>query len=114
MLLAIRAVIHFFWCKGTSNQEIFSKLQKVSGTNAFKLRPIQNWTVDFAKERTELTDLPRPGRPRDPGNIDAVRDLIESEGFLSQKQSGHMLGVHHEPAKRILREDLQMRKMNCK
>jgi histone-lysine N-methyltransferase SETMAR len=114
MSLETRAVIHFFWCKGTSNQAIFSKLQRVYGTNAPTLRAIQKWTANFANGRSELADLPRPGRPRDPGNVDAVRELIESEGFLSQKQIGHMLGFHHDTVKRILCEDLQMRKVNCK
>jgi hypothetical protein len=84
MSLEIRAVIHFLWRKGTSNQVILSKLQKVDGTNAPILRTIQNWTADFANGRTDFTDLPRQRRPRDPGNVDGVRDLIESEGFLSQ------------------------------
>jgi hypothetical protein len=78
------------------------------------LRSLQNRTADLADGRTELADLARSRRHCDPGNDDAVRDLIESERFLSHKQIGHMFGLHQDAAKRILRDDLQMRKVNCK
>jgi hypothetical protein len=64
--------------------------------------------------RSELSDLPRSGRPRDRENVDAVRDLIESNGFLSQKHIGHMLDLRNGRVERNLREDLQVRKVNCK
>jgi hypothetical protein len=89
-------VIRFVSHKGTSSQAILFKLQTVYGMNAPTLRSIQNGTADFANGRTELADLAGPGRPREPGNVGAVRDLIKSEGFLSQKQIGPMLGFHYD------------------
>jgi hypothetical protein len=64
--------------------------------NASTRRIIQNGTADFANGCTELADLAGPGRPREPENEGAVRDLIKSEGFLSQKQIGPMLGFHYD------------------
>jgi hypothetical protein len=114
MSLETRDVIHFFWRKSTSNQASLSKRQRVYNTNVPTLRTIQNRTADFANGRTELADLPRPGRPRGPINVDAVRDLIESERFLSQKQIGHMLGPHSDTVNRISREARRCAKMNCR
>jgi histone-lysine N-methyltransferase SETMAR len=114
MSLEIRAVIHFLWLKNAPNQAILSELEHVYGTGVITLRAIEKWTAAFEGGRTELADLPRSGRPRDLGKIDAVRALIEGEGYLSQKKIAQILSMHHETVKSILREDLNMRKVNFK
>jgi hypothetical protein len=40
--------------------------------------------------------------------------LIEGGGCLSQKTIAHMPGVHHETIKRVLRDGVNMRKVNFK
>jgi hypothetical protein len=55
--------------------------------------------------RTELSGSHSLERPRDPENVDAVRYLVEGEGFLSRKHIGDMPGLHHGTVKR---------KVNCK
>jgi Mn-dependent DtxR family transcriptional regulator len=70
--------------------------------------------VGFDGGRTEFADLATSGTPRDTGKVDAVCALIEGKGYISQKKIARMLGIHHETVKRILRDDLNMRKMNFK
>jgi hypothetical protein len=98
----------------TPNQAIHSELQQVSGTDVITLRTIEKWTAAFDGARTDIADLPRSGRPRGTANIDAIRALIQSEGYLSQKKIAHLLGIHHETVKSIMRSDLNMRKVNFK
>jgi histone-lysine N-methyltransferase SETMAR len=114
MSLEIRAVIHFLWLKQASNQAIHSEIEDVYGRDVITLRTIEKWTAAFAGGRTELADLPRSGRPRETANIDAVRDLVDGEAYLSQKKIAHILGIHHETVKSILRDDLKMRRVNFK
>jgi predicted XRE-type DNA-binding protein len=114
MSVELRAVIHFLWLKHTPNQAIHSELQQVSSTDVITLRTIETWTATFEDGRTGLADLPRSGSTRDTANIDAVRALIESEAYLSQKKIAHLLGIHHETVKSILRSDLNTRKVNFK
>jgi hypothetical protein len=107
-------VIHFLWLKHTPNQAILSELEEVYDKDVITLGDVEMWTAAFDVGRTELADLPRSGRPRDTGEVDAVHALIESEGYLSQKKIGKMLGVRHGTIKSILRDDLNMCQVNFK
>jgi hypothetical protein len=44
--------------------------------------------------------------------VEAVRALTGAAGYLCEKNITHMLGLHDETVKRILRKDLNMRKVN--
>jgi hypothetical protein len=114
MSLELRAVIHFLWTKHTPNQAILSELEEVYGKDVISLQVVEKWTAAFDGRGTEFADLPRFGWPRDTGKVDAFCALIEGEGYLSQKKIAQMLGIHHETVKRILRNDLNMRKVNFK
>jgi hypothetical protein len=80
-------MIHFLWLKHIPNQAILSELEEVHGKDVITLWAVEKWTAAFDSERTELADLPRFGRPRDTGKVDAVSTLIEGEGYLSQKKT---------------------------
>jgi hypothetical protein len=54
------------------------------------------------------------GRPRDTVEVNAVSALIEGEGYRFQKKIAPMLGVHHETIKGILRDYLNICKLNFK
>jgi hypothetical protein len=114
MSMELHVVIHFLWPRHTSDQAILSELEEVNGTNAIWLRALEKWITAFDGRRTEFADLPRPGRPFDTENVDALGALIEGEGYVSEKKVTQMLGIHHETVKRILRDDLNKRKMNFK
>jgi hypothetical protein len=114
MSVELRAVIHFLCLKHTHNQAIPSELQQACGRDVITLGTIEKWTAPFEGGRTDPADLPRSGRARDTGNIDAARALIESKGSLSQKTTAHILGIHHETVQFILRGDLNMRIVNFK
>jgi hypothetical protein len=110
----LRVLTYFSWRKHAPDQAIHSEPDQVYGRDVITLRTIQKWTAAFESGCTDLVDLARSGVPRDTGKVDAVRALVESEGCLSQKKIAHILGIHHETVKSILRDDLTMRKVNCK
>jgi transposase len=114
MSLELRAAIRFLWLKHTLNQAILSKHEGIYGKDVITLRTIEKWTAAFNGWRTGLANLPKSGRRRDTGKVGAVRVLTEGEGCLSQKKIAQMLGVHHKTIKRLLRDDLTMRKVNFK
>jgi hypothetical protein len=53
----------FLSLKHTPNQAIYSGVQQVYGTDVLTLRTIEKWTAAFEGGRTDLADLPIPGRP---------------------------------------------------
>jgi hypothetical protein len=114
MSLELLAVAHFLWLKNPPNQAILSELEEVYGNDVIALRAVEEWTAAFDGGRTEFADLLRSRRPSNTGEIDAVRALIEGQGYLSHKKIAQILGAHHEAIKGILRNDLNMRKVNFK
>jgi hypothetical protein len=86
----------------------------VYGKDGITRETIEEWTGVFDSGPTDLTDLPRSGKQHDIGKVDDVHALVESEGYMSQKKIAQMLGRHHETVKSILRNDLNMGKVNFK
>jgi hypothetical protein len=86
MSLELRAVMHFLWLKRAPREAIHCELEEVYGKDVITLRTIKKWTATVEGRHTDLADWPRSGRPHDTGKVDAIRALVESEGYLSQKK----------------------------
>jgi hypothetical protein len=86
MTFEVRAMIHFLWIEGGSNQAIAARIHARCGEDSISLRSIQYWTHCFANGDDRLEDAPRPGRPRSTENFDAIRQLLEDNPFISQKK----------------------------
>jgi hypothetical protein len=112
MPLEPRAVVHFWSPRQIPNEMIHSELEEIYGKDAITLRTIEKWTVAIERGRAGPADLPRSGRWRDTGRLDAVRALIRGQGYLSWENTAQTLDIHHETAKCILRDGLHMGKVN--
>jgi hypothetical protein len=108
------AVIHLLWLEHTPNQAILSELEEVYSKDVITLRAVETRIPAFDAGRQDLADLPRFERPRDTGKANPLRALIEGDGYLYQKKIAQMRAIHHELVKRILRDDLNIRKVNFK
>jgi hypothetical protein len=84
------------------------------GKDVITLWAVEKWTTGFAGGCAELVNLPRSGRLCDIGKVDAVRALSEGKRNLSRKKIASMLSIDHETVKCVLRDDLNMRKVNFK
>jgi hypothetical protein len=58
--------------------------------------------------------LPKSGRLRETGKVDAVHALLAGEEYLFQKKIAQMLDIHHETIKRMLRDNLNVHNLNFK
>jgi len=59
-----RAVIKFFVKEGLTPNEIHSKFIKVYGASSPSFSTIKKWAAEFKRDRTNLEDDPREGRPK--------------------------------------------------
>jgi hypothetical protein len=114
MDVEIPAIIYSLWPRSTSNTQIMSQIKETSGIGVIYLRSVQQRTHDFVAGRTEFDRLPRPGRPIDPGNADRMRELLESEPYISQNTLSRRLNLQHNIVHRILKEELGLSKVNFK
>jgi hypothetical protein len=78
-------VIHLLWVKQTANHGILSKLEAIYGGGIIAFRGAEKWIAAFNRGRTEVDDLPRPGRPHCIVEVDAVRVLGDEQRDQPQK-----------------------------
>jgi hypothetical protein len=68
----------------------------------------------FAAGEEGLEDFPRSCRLRSDGNIGLITQLLVDDSYLSQKAIVGILSIHSARVKRILLEELSLRKLNLK
>ena len=109
-----RYVILFFWRKKTQPKDIFNELKEVYGENSLKLRCIQKWCQRFDEGKEDVFDEVRGGRPKNNHLIPKISKIIESNPSISTTKLAYKLQSSKETVKRILTEELQMKKVNLK
>ena len=109
-----RYVIHFFWLQKKRPKEIFEKMKVVYGEKTLNLMTIRRWMKKFDDGQDNINDSTRSGRPKKNHLILPIKKLLEENPYLSTKKMGEKLGVSKETINRILKEDLDMKKINFK
>jgi hypothetical protein len=114
MDIEIHSVAHFLWLRGSSNQQLMSQIKETYGEGVIHLQSVQRSTCDFAAGRTELDAVGRLDRPMDPENPDRLRELLESEPYISQETFSRRLNLHQDTVHRTLIEEHGLCKVNFK
>ncbi|PSN39796.1 hypothetical protein C0J52_19448 [Blattella germanica] len=76
---------------------------------------VSRWTERFKRGRESTSDLPREGRPssaRSQRSRQRAEQLILADGCMTVEQIALKTGVSKGTAFRIIRDDLQMAKVN--
>jgi hypothetical protein len=68
----------------------------------------------FAAGEESLEDLPRSDRPRSDENVALITKLLADDPYFSQKRIVTILSISPTTVKRILFEELSLRKVNLK
>jgi hypothetical protein len=114
MSVEIRSVMHFLWLNGLTAVEISREVCDVYGQAVLSLRTVERWLARFAAGDETLEHLPRSGRPRSDSNIALITQLLIDDPYLSQKMIAMILSISSTTVKKILLEDLSLRKVNFK
>jgi hypothetical protein len=109
-------VIHdsLFLANSLTIADIGREVDDVYGQGVLCLRTVQRLVARFAACEDGLEDCPRSGRPRSDQNIGLIAQLLVDNPDLSQKLVAGMLRIHQAVVKRILFQDLLLRKVNVK
>jgi hypothetical protein len=105
-------VIKFLWLSGKSSRDIVDEIQRVCGDGKVSLRTVQRWTCRFKNGEISLEDRERSGRPKNMELRKDVQALIDEDPFA--REIAHHLGCDKDTVVKILREDLQMSKVNVR
>ena len=112
MKIEFRAVIHFLYLRNESNKDIHQKINETYGENSIGLSTVKKWTKLFRQGKADLVDEIRPGRPRKKDLIVKISDLIMKNPSSSCKRIGIQMNCSQNTVKKILTEDLDLRKVN--
>ena len=108
----LRCVIKFLWLGGKSNKDIVDEMYRVYGDGCISLRTVQKWTCRFKNWEISIEDRERSGRPKNTELRVDVKAFIDEDPFASAREIANILGCDKDTVIKILREDLQMLKVN--
>jgi len=112
-----RTNIKFLVKLGKSGNERGEMLVQVYGVNAMKKTAVCKWVKRFAEGRESVTDEERSGRPatsRTEDNIAKIRQMLSENRRLTVRSIAEQVNIDKGTARKILTEDLDMRKVCAK
>jgi len=92
-------------------------LVQVYGDNAMKKTAVYKWVKRFSEGTESVTDEERSGRPatsRTEENIAKVRQIVREDRQLTVISIAEQVNIDRETVKKVLTEDLSMRKVCAK
>jgi len=92
-------------------------LVQVYGDSAMKETAVNKWVKHFSEGRENVTDEERSGRPatsRTEENIAKVRQIVHENRWLTVRSIAEQVNIDTETVRKILTEDLDMRKVCAK
>jgi len=112
-----RTNIKFLVKLGKSGNEIREMLVRVYGNNAIKKTAVYKWVKHFSKGRESVTDEERSGRPatsRTEENNAKIRQIVCENRRMTVRSIAEQVNINRETVRKILTEDLDMRKVCAK
>ena len=85
--------------------------------NAVKKTAVYKWVNCFSEGRERVTDEERSGRPpknRTEENIAKIREIVRENRRLTVRSIAEQVNIDRETVRKILTEDLDMRKVCVK
>jgi len=92
-------------------------LVQVYGDNAVKKTALYKWVKRFSEGRESVTDEERSGQPatnRTEENIAKIRQIVRENSRLTVRSIAEQVNIDRETVRKILTEDLDMRKVCAK
>lgn len=103
-----------FLVKLNKDSEIVQQLNEALGEFAMKPATVYKWKKRFKEGRESVDDNPKEGRPVSTGgekNVRRVDEFIVKDRRVSTRFIAEQLGINRETVRKIINEDLKMRKL---
>jgi len=115
--LAQRINIKFRVKIGKGASETLAQLTLAYGEYAMKKPSVFEWHRLFKEGREDVQDDPRSGQPktqRTDANVVRIRTLVRSDRRLGVRVMAEELNMNRQTVRKIVKEDLGMRKISAK
>lgn len=117
ILVQQRVVVNFLLKLGKTATECHESLQTAYGSDSLSRTQIFEWYKRFKEGRESFEDDERSGRPRTSltdSNVEKVREAVRKDRRLGVRALAEQLHLNRESVRRILTEELNMRKVCAK
>ncbi len=111
MFVEFRSIIHSHWLNNTNPDDAWKQMQVTYGSLCPSRAMVFKLYKEFDNGRKTLFDLPRTGRPRILSKVNDVKKIIDEFPYSSCRYISHIVGIDHKTVKRILIEELHMKKL---
>ncbi|CAF3411015.1 unnamed protein product [Rotaria socialis] len=108
-----RVMIYCDYKKELSQQQCLESLQKTLGDSCVSRTAVYFWHAEFSRGRDPFEDEPPAGRPRSvvsPGNIEAVRRLVNVDPHITYQEIRDILRIGSAATQSILHDYLGLKK----
>ncbi len=106
-----RVNLQFCYQLGWTHMQACTALEQVYGANTMHVATSRHWFQSFKAGRTTVVDLQRAPKERigrSPGNIAAVKALIDLDKSVTVASLVHQTGLNPATVHRIIRRDLHL------
>ncbi len=111
-----RFQIEFMFKEGVSQKNMKARLDRMHGNNALSKSSIQRWCSQFRNGHVQKEDLPKSSAPkkRTAAKINVVCNLIHRDCRSTLRQLAQDSNLSFGSTRRLVNEDLKMRKVPAK
>lgn len=114
MEVELRSVIHYCYLRKLDPKDAEVEINSTYGGKMCHIKTIRNWYKRFDEGRTDLSDLPRSGRPVDNTCLGPIKELLENQPFISAKAMSYILGIPKSTLLLKLHNELNLVKVNLR
>ena len=107
-----RFVIRFLIRKNLTKEDIIAELQNTYGDDAYSQSSIYFWIGEIKRGRTDLFNLPSPGRPVDDQIDTLIQKELENDPFVSARIIARRIRVAISTVTTHLHKSLKMKNVH--
>ena len=113
----VRSAIKLKFLEGKKPMQIYIELQETVGGSAPSLKTVYKWFNELKWGRNDMKDKHRIGRPKDVGTpevITKIAQAVKNNPHISSTILANMMKISQRTVMRILRNDLELKKVSSK
>ena len=110
----IRSVTRYLYLTGNDNRQICDAINEVYGEDTVSIRSIQRYVKSIKEGTFSIFDGIHPRRTKNYELIEIVKNYMDENPYSSAKECASEIGIDKKTVNHILKDDLNMHKVNFK
>ena len=110
----IRSITRFLFLLKKDNRQICDAINEVYGDASVSIRSIERYVKSIEEGTFTIFDRIHTGRPKNSKYIEDVKNYMDENPYSSARECSEELGIDKKTVSTILKEELNMHKINFK